>query len=63
MNQSEPLPAGVASNEIAVEPPPRSHVIRPETGFLQVQGSSAVLRLTPASHHLLAHARSLAEMR
>jgi hypothetical protein len=34
--------------------------MRAETGFFSMTGSSAVLLLTPASHNLLAHARTLA---
>jgi hypothetical protein len=59
MEPPEPVlsPPGVASNQIASQQP----VYRqPQTGEFFVQGSSAVLLLTPASHHSLAHARQLA---
>jgi hypothetical protein len=58
--EKDELPPGVASNEVAGEPAPTSHVLRAETGFFSMTGSSAVLLLTPASHNLLAHARTLA---
>jgi hypothetical protein len=62
MDPAEPLPPGVASNAVACQPQPvpKHHVVRAETGHFSVMGSPLVLLLTPASHHLIAHARTLA---
>ena len=60
MTDPEPLPPpGTPSAQVAASQPPPQH-LRMTAEAAVLTGSSAILLLTPASHHLLAHARTLA---
>jgi hypothetical protein len=59
MASNDPIPPGVPSNETATQAPVH-RVMAADTLYFQLNASPALLVLIPASHHLLAHARTMA---